>query len=537
MQVLKTAYKHLKFQTKVMTLTSLLILVIFIALSFYIQSIIAQNIEDEVGEKALAVATTLAKNSELIDAFDLDKPEEVIQPWANSIQEDIDAEFVVVGNKDEIRYSHALDNRLGKKMVGDDNDRALKNGEAYISKKKGSLGLSIRGKAPIVKNEEIIGVISVGYLLADVNELVQDKNQPIIILFIIFLVVGIIASIFIAKHLKGLLFNMEPYEIAESLLQKEAILQSTKEGIIAVDSNNKISLINESAKQILQIENIRDDKILKQDLAKFVDIPIRAYAQQDDHIVDREFILNHDIIFMNSFLLKEGNDLYGAVATFRRKTDLEEVTNELSTIKQYADGLRAQAHEFSNKMHTISGLLQLDHIKEAKKFIRQDYQTYTTQHDIITTAIKEPSIQALLIAKYNQASEKGIELELYPESQLDKLPSIKQRDVLLKVLGNLIDNAFFIVGEDPKISLLITDIGKEIIIEIDDNGPGIAVIDEKRIFEDGFSTKKENGHGTGLYIVKKAVTLLKGEIFLETSELGGACFVIMIPKEINNEDV
>lgn len=210
MHTLKTAYKRLKFQTKVMTLISLLILIIFIALSFYIQSMIAQNIEDEVGEKALAVAKTLSKNSELIEAFDLDDPEHVIQPWANKIQNDIDAEFVVVGNQDEIRYSHALKDRLGKKMVGDDNHRALENGESYISKQEGSLGLSIRGKAPIMKNETIIGVISVGYLLDDVNKLVQEKNKPIIFLLMIFLIIGIIASIFIAKHLKGLLFNMEP---------------------------------------------------------------------------------------------------------------------------------------------------------------------------------------------------------------------------------------------------------------------------------------------------------------------------------------
>src|SRR5699024_11345000 len=102
------------------------------------------------------------------------------------------------------------------------------------------------------------------------------------ILLIIFLIIGVVASIFIAKHLKKLLFNMEPFEIAEALLQKEAILQSTKEGIIAVDSNNKISLINESAKQILHIENVIDEKILKQDLDKFVDIPIRTYAQRSE---------------------------------------------------------------------------------------------------------------------------------------------------------------------------------------------------------------------------------------------------------------
>lgn len=534
MHALKSAYKRLKFQTKVMTLTSLLIFVIFIALSLYIQSIIAQNIEDEVGEKALAVATTLAKNSKLIEAFDTDAPEEIIQPWTHSVQKDIDAEFIVVGNKDEIRYSHALEDRIGKKMVGDDNERALENGESYISKKTGSLGLSIRGKAPIFKGDEIIGVISVGYLLDDVKELVSEKNRPIIILFIIFLLAGIIGSIFIAKHLKNLLFNMEPYEIAESLLQKEAILKSTKEGIIAIDSNNKISLINDSAKEILKIDHLPNTKILNHDLNHYVNIPLKMYAR-DEAIVDREVILDHDIILMNTFLLKENNSIYGTVATFRRKTDLEKVTNELSTITQYADGLRAQAHEFSNKMHTISGLLALNHIDEAKAFIKDDYQTYATQHDIITTTIHEPSIQALLIAKYNQANEKGILFILDEESHLERINSVKYRDVLLKVLGNLIDNAIYNSENDPLINVLITDIGKDIIIEIDDNGRGISKEAKNHIFDDGFSTKEEPGHGTGLYIIKQAVKLLDGNIFLESSELGGACFVVIIPKENKNE--
>lgn len=530
MHALKSAYKRLKFQTKVMTLTSLLILIIFIALSLYIQSIMAKNIEDEVGDKALAVANTLAKNSKLIEAFETDSPEEIIQPWTHAIQKDIDAEFIVVGNKDEIRYSHALEDRIGKKMVGDDNERALESGESYISKKTGSLGLSIRGKAPIIKDNEIIGVISVGYLLDDVKKLVREKNQPIVILFIVFLIAGVIGSIFIAKHLKNLLFNMEPYEIAESLLQKEAILKSTKEGIIAIDSENKISLINDSAKEILKIDHLPSSTIINHDLNHYVNIPLRKYAT-DEPIVDREVIINHDIILMNTFLLKDNQSIYGAVATFRRKTDLEKVTKELSTITQYADGLRAQSHEFSNKMHTISGLLALNHIDEAKAFIKEDYQTYATQHDIMTTTINEPSIQALLIAKYNQANEKGVSFILDEDSHLERVHSVKYRDVLLKVLGNLIDNALDNIENDSIIHLLITDIGKDIIIEIDDNGLGISDEARNQIFDDGFSTKEEPGHGTGLYIIKQAVKLLDGNIFLETSELGGACFVVIIPKE------
>lgn len=530
MRMFKTAYKRLRFQTKVMTLMSLLIFIIFVALSLYIHSIIAQNIEEEVGQKALAVASTIAKSPELVTAFDHDQPHTIIQPWTKSIQKEIDAEFIVVGNQDEIRYAHALEDRIGEKMVGDDNERALKKGESYVSKKKGSLGLSIRGKSPIIKEGEIVGVVSVGYLLEDVKELVRQKNQPIIFLFMLFLIIGMIGSIFIAKHLKSLLFNMEPEEITESLLQKEAILQSTKEGIIAVDSNNNISLINNSAKEILHIEQVPNMTIMQQPLQDYVDIPIREYAQQQENLLDREFIIHNDIILMNTFVLKEGEEQYGAVATFRRKTELEKITKELTTIKHYADGLRAQAHEYSNKMHTILGLLQLGHIGEAKQFIQQDHDMYVTQHDLITASIREPAIQAILIAKYNQANEKGIYLEINQDSQLDILPSIQHRDVMLKVIGNLVDNAIHAVNREPIISLFITDLGKEIIIEIDDNGPGIQLADEERIYQDGFSTKGIKGHGTGLYIVKRAITLLKGDIFLETSELGGARFVVIIPK-------
>src|SRR5699024_1436369 len=152
-------------------------------------------------------------------------------------------------------------------------------------------------------------------------------------------------------------------------------------------------------------------------------------------------------------------------------------------------------------------------------------------HQVIMDQIQDPVVQGLLIAKYNQANEKGISLEVDEESQLRKLPSLQHRDVILKVLGNLIDNAYVAVEENPLVTVFITDIGNDIIIEIDDNGPGIKPEDEALIFKHGYSTKNKQEHGTGLFLVKQAVTSLKGDIFLEASELQGARFVIIIPKE------
>jgi len=531
LQRFKKAYNRLRFQTKVMILTSVLIFIIFIALSVYIQSIIAQNIEDEVGQRALAVSNTIAQSQEIIAAFDEDHPEQTIQPLTKAIQEEIGAEFIVVGNTNEVRYSHSHEDRIGKQMVGDDNERALLHGESYASKREGSLGSSIRGKSPIIKDNEIIGVVSVGYLLDDVKEIAREKNQPILFLLITFLGIGILGSIFIAKHLKKLLFNMEPDEIAESFLQKEAILQSTKEGIIAVDDHNRITLLNESAKAILQMEGTSDSEFIMQPLDSVADIPLLQYVEQGQSMEDREVIFGNDIVLMNIFAIKEGMQTFGVVATFRRKTDLEKVTKELSTIKQYTEGLRSQTHEFSNKIHTILGLLELGHHEEAMDFIRQDYDIQTTRHHALIDTIDEPAVQGLLIAKYNQANEKGIDFTLSEDSQLSKLTSIPYRDVILKVLGNMIDNAFHAVKDNPTVTVFMTDIGQDIIIEIDDNGPGIDVEEEQYIFTYGFSTSGEEGRGTGLYLVKQAVTLLNGDVFIEASELKGTRFVIIIPKE------
>src|SRR5699024_2573589 len=143
-----------------------------------------------------------------------------------------------------------------------------------VSRSKGSIGLSIRGKTPIIKDGESVGVVSVGYLLDDINTLVWQKNKPILFLFVVFLIIGMRGSNFIASYLKTELHDMDPTEVRALLLQKGAILQSVKEGIIVVDNNNKITLINQSAKDILHVAtDITDDPI-----EKTIGIPLLEYA-------------------------------------------------------------------------------------------------------------------------------------------------------------------------------------------------------------------------------------------------------------------
>src|SRR5699024_6615594 len=225
--------------------------------------------------------------------------------------------------------------------------------------------------------------------------------------------------------------------------------------------------------------------------------------------------------------------LYGAVMTFRRKNDLEKVTKELNSIKQYSEGLRAQTHEFSNKDHTLYGLLKLKHNQAAKEFIEEEVNTSSHYYTSLREYIKDTVIQGLLIAKYNIANEKGIRMDIVDESSLEVLTIESLRHVVLMSLGNLIDNAFTAVTKvkNPTVQLLLTDIGKNIVIEIDDNGPGISKEIIPNIFDDGITTKTAKDHGKGMYMIKQALDSINGSIMLEDSELAGTCFIALIPKE------
>ena len=103
----------------------------------------------------------------------LEDPASIINPIAVSIQQATGAEFIVVGNMEEIRYAHPIAEQIGKKMIGEDSERALRYGESYVSKAIGSLGSSLRAKVPVYLDGEIVGVVSVGFLTEELQNIIR----------------------------------------------------------------------------------------------------------------------------------------------------------------------------------------------------------------------------------------------------------------------------------------------------------------------------------------------------------------------------
>ena len=181
------------------------------------------------------------------------------------IRQETDARFIVVGDLEGIRFSHPLVDRIGKKRVGGDNQRAIEKKESYVSKAVGSLGPSMRGKSPILDDQgEVIGVTSVGYMLDSVGEIISGYQKSVILIVFASLFVSVLVGMTISKHFKRILFGLEPEEIARLFEERNATLETVHEGIISIDRKGIITTFNKTAVETLNLP--KDQSLTGQDI-------------------------------------------------------------------------------------------------------------------------------------------------------------------------------------------------------------------------------------------------------------------------------
>lgn len=524
----------MRLHTKLMLGISILIIVMGTIIEFTFKNIMETNLKHEIGSKALSVAQSIANMPEIQAAFRTDNPSSIIQPIAEKIRYQVGAEFIVIGNREEIRYSHPNPNRLGQKMVGGDNDRVFK-GKSVISESTGTLGPSLRGKAPIFRDGQVMGVVSVGYLQTDIQKEVSKIQRKIFAATLMILVGGLIAALLISLNIKRAIFGLEPREIAWMYQEKHAILESIHEAIIAIDTNGRITVVNETAHKILNVPNEillrgkRIDEVLEN--TKLYDVVQTGRAEYD-----QEIMISGDVFLANRIpIFNKKGFVIGAVASFRNKSELANLLQELSHVKSYAEGLRAQTHEYSNRLYTLLGLIQLGSYKEAIDFISREVDVAQGFIQFLMSEIPDPIIAGFILGKVSLASELKINLSIDRESSFKDIPMEINRDSIVTIIGNLVNNAFEAVKEngleEKRVSLFLTDLGKDLIIEVEDNGKGIDSLHQDEIFSAGFTTKNTSSNaGLGLSLVQKAITDLGGYVTFSSTVGEGTIFTAVIPK-------
>ncbi|MFV2050359.1 sensor histidine kinase [Metabacillus litoralis] len=512
---------------------SLILLIVLLCSILYYHTL-SKTVEQQISKRALHVATTIANMPEIHEAFDTEDPSRIIQPLVEKIRVEIGAEYIVIGNKEGIRYSHPIPERIGKKMVGGDNVKALKEGKSYVSKATGSLGPSLRGKVPILDGDEIIGVVSVGFLIEDIENTVFDYGKPVIWIAITAFLLGTLGSIILARRIKNTMMGLEPEEIATLFKQRNAVIETVHEGIIVINEDGKILIINQAAYDILSLDKTKP-VVGEQVFDIIPNSSLLDVLRTGEKQLDKQLEIRNKIIIANRIPVKYGDEVIGVVSSFRLKSDIDQLTEELSQVKRYTEALRAQTHEFNNLLYTISGLIQLGSLDEALTLIHEETESQRDFTQFLMRKIKDPWLGGILLGFYNRAKELKVTFHVDRESSLEEIPKHIGYSSLVSILGNLITNGFEELEKQKRkeryVRFFITDLGDDLIMEIEDSGTGVEPHMLSEIFKKGFSTKDGKNRGLGLAKVSELVEELNGSITIETGELGGALFIIAIPKE------
>ncbi len=396
------------------------------------------------------------------------------------------------------------------------------------------------------QDNETIGYVVTGYSDDILNKSTIDSVLFLLLTTLLGLVVGIIGAIFLAGRIKKVLFGYEPEEIARLLQERNIILNSVREGIINVNSESIITVINSEAKMLLEQAGISNCDSLygtsAMDVLKHV--PLNDIIKEGKTLVDASVRFGNTVFVVTAVPLlgiSTGEQVLGAVITFRKKSVVEEMANQLTGFKNYVTALRAQTHEFMNKMHVIMGLIDMKAYDELKNYTQEIAYNRQSEVSYIVTRLKDITLSGFILGKISRSRELDINFRLTEESELHSeldVPSV--HDIVL-IAGNLIENAFDALKNfngERIVNLSILDFDKEIVIVVEDSGPGMSEVTKQKIYERGFSTKDDSGRGFGLFLAKQSVDSLNGTIIVESALGEGTTFTVRLPvkKEAEQND-
>src|SRR5438309_8870307 len=518
---LPLAYQILGFQVAIILLSAL----IGAAAAVWQAS---QELDRQSEQRSLAIAESVANDASIQQALLSADPAGIIQQAAETIRHSTGASYVVVTDGRGIRYSHPNPALIGKPV--DEDPSAVLAGRTWVGVQRGTLGVSARGKAPMFYRGQVIGMVSVGFLEPPLAQRLFGELPGFATTLLPSLAIGVVASWLLAWRVKRQTFGLEPYEIAGLLEEREASLQGIHEGAIATDRDGTITLANDEARRLLALPadcvGRKVAQVLPQGrLLKFLSGGLK---DEDEVLLAGERVL----VASRRAILVRGHEV-GHVATLRDTTELTGLARGLG-VDSLTDALRAQAHEFANRLHTIAGLMQVGRAEEAMNLIAQTSGVHQELTEALLERVGDPVLGALLLAKAAIASERGIELRVSDDTVMTR-SSIDSED-LITLLGNLIDNgldaASASIGE-RWVSVSVTEQDEQLVIRVLDSGPGIPEGVDGQIFQEGFSTKSAPGRkrrGFGLALVRQVARRHGGDVTVVND--GGAKFTVRLPLRV-----
>lgn len=522
---------RLTLASRILALQIAIVLLVVIVGAIAAVLVIRAQLDDSYEGRSLAVADSVAAMPAVQEAVASGDPDRSLPTLAGQIRLATGAAFIVITDATGIRFTHPNPDRIGE-MVSTDPEPAL-SGVRWSGTQEGTLGVSVRGKVPILADDgTVIGMVSVGFLQAEVGSQLLSQLPTLAAFLAAAVVLGALGSLLLARHLKSQTFGLEPAEIAGLLEQREAILHGIREGAVAVDLDGRITLVNDEATRLLSLDPSATGQHVDEVVGpgRVRDVLTGGLDRPDQLVImdGRVLVANRMPVYLHGVVT-------GAVVTFRDRTELAEAIRELEGVRTVTDALRAQAHEFSNRLHTIVGLVELGRPGEAIRLSTQDAVVHQELIETLLGRVGDPTLTALLLAKAVVATERGISLRLSDHTLL--VDAIDDPRDLVTVIGNLVDNALDAAAGGPVaggrwVDVAVREEAEAIVVRVEDSGPGVDPANLERVFEEGFTTKEPGSQpmrGLGLALVQQVVRRRGGEISVTRD--AGAVFTVVLPRE------
>jgi two-component system, CitB family, sensor kinase len=485
----------------------------------------AAQIRQSYEHQMVGVAQSVATLPSVVDAFDDPDPSETIQPIAELIRQASGVTYVVVTDDRGIRFSHPNPDRIGGRVSTDPS--VPLSGDTYVGTQTGTLGESWRVKLPVRDDDgAVIGTASVGILESELRADLFDYLPGLAMWLVGAVLLGTLGAVWVSRLVWRRIYRLEPEEIASLLETREAMLHGINEGLVAVDDQERIALVNDLAARLLDLgpDTIgrRADDVLEPSLL--------ALLHADDGTSERMLLAGERILLGQRSEARVDGRAVGAVLILRDRTELLRTIHELDGARDVTQALRAQAHEFSNRMHVISGLIEMGRTEDAMEFIARAGHGGSLTRAAVAPGIENPDVVALLMAKTTTGEERGVSLVVDPDSRVGDRTDGQEGDDLVTVLGNLVDNAVDACSPGGTVEVSLRDDRQGTLVTVQDDGEGIDETDRARIFESGWSTKTTSGtRGIGLALVQRVARRRGGEVTVTASPTGGARFVVRLP--------
>ena len=475
-------------------------------------------------DRAVDVAEAVADSPTVRSAVTSPGATAILQPYAEQVRKDTDTDFVVVMGLDRTRYTHPNPGNIGKPFVGDLG--GAPDGRVFTQEYAGTLGPSVRAVVPVFDGDRVTAMVSVGIAVSDIDQELRRDVALILAAAGLVLALGVLAAWLVSRRLKRVTHGMGEREIARMYEYYSAVLHAVREGLLLLDGDGRVELINDEARRLLDLpEDVLGRHVGDLGLAPgLVSAALGRTAESDEIYVTGDRLL----VVSTAPARWQGREV-GSVVSLRDHTELRSVTGELEVVHRLTESLRSQNHEAANRLHTVVSLIEMGRSEEAIDFATEELQVAQLLTDHVVGAVDDPVVAALLLGKTTEAAERGIELTV--SGEVPEAAAIPARD-LVTVLGNLVDNAFDAVADadTKRVAVHLDGDSESLQVRVGDSGAGLDEEAGTRVLERGWTTKAAPGagRGLGLALVVQVARRHDGAVRIGRSDLGGAEFTVTL---------